>query len=142
MEDKIKQEIILDEKCGVEINKTFNILRICVSIYLVWILFTLYKQVIEFFYGASGSYIETNFVLKYKIIPIAYILEILVVLVGVYYQFSSFKIQRKAFALYDSALFVSSYKFFRKGMWLSLTATLLTVFIYLIFKFGGVTKNL
>jgi hypothetical protein len=141
MEDKLKQEIVLGERCAIELNATFKMLRICVSIYLVWVLFSLYKQILELFNGAGGAYIQSNFILKYKIIPVAYLLQSIVILIGIYYQFNSFKMQRDALYLSDSTLFVKSYTFFRKGLMASLIATLITILIYVAFKFFGFTSK-
>jgi hypothetical protein len=141
MEDKLKQEIVLGENCAIELNATFKMLRICVSIYLVWVLFSLYKQILELFNGAGGAYIQSNFILKYKIIPIAYLLQSIVILIGIYYQFKSFKMQRDALYLSDSTSFVKSYTFFRKGLMASLIATLITILIYVAFKFFGFTSK-
>jgi hypothetical protein len=140
MEDKIKQEIILDEKCGVEINKTFSILRICVSIYLVWILFSLYKHLFDFFYSEGDSYLQSDFILENKVVPIIYILQSIVILIGVYYQFAGFKIQRKAILIFDSRLFMLSYKYLRNGIWTSLIVTFFNILVYLIFRYLGNTN--
>jgi hypothetical protein len=131
----------LGERCAIELNATFKMLRICVSIYLVWVLFSLYKQILELFNGAGGAYIQSNFILKYKIIPVAYLLQSIVILIGIYYQFNSFKMQRDALYLSDSTLFVKSYTFFRKGLMASLIATLITILIYVAFKFFGFTSK-
>ncbi len=141
MEDKLKKEIVLDEECTKEINSTFKLFRVCISVYLVWILFSFYRQTIEFFYRQTGAYIQSDFILKYKIIPIAYLFQSIVILIGVYYQFKSFKIQKEAVYLSDSVRFVLSYKFFRKGMVASLIATVITISIYLTFKYFGYTTK-
>lgn len=141
MEDKLKQEIILDEKCGKEIITTFNLFSICISVYSVWLLFSVYKQIIEIFIKELSDNQKVNVIIEYKIIPIAYLFQAIFSLVGVLYQYRSFKMQRNAVINVDSKLFTLSYLQLRRGLIASLIAILISISIYFIFKFSGFYTN-
>jgi hypothetical protein len=135
MEDKIKQEIILDEKCGIEVNSTFNLFRVVSSLYLIVILFTAFGFISKLLPFRSGSYIEPSFISLYKIIPIIYLLQFLATTIGLYYQYIGFKKQKDSFLFSDSVLFIKSYSDYRKGLYASLVATIMMITLNLLISY-------
>ncbi len=105
MEDKIKQEIFLDEKCGNEINSTFKLLRIVSAIYLFWMLFSTFKQFMNLFQVKNESFSISDFIVNYRVIPILYLIQYLFLIIGIYFQYIGFKMQKNALTFSDSQLF-------------------------------------
>jgi hypothetical protein len=135
MEDKIKQEITLDEKCGIQINATFNLFRVVSSVYLIVIFFTAFGFLSKLLPFRSGSYIEPSFISLYRIIPIIYLLQFLATAIGIYFQYVGFKKQRDSFLFSDSEMFMKSYSDYRKGFYASLVATMMMITLNLLISY-------
>ncbi len=135
MEDKIKQEIVLDEKCSNEINSTFKLLSIVSAIYFFWMLFSTYKQFMNLFEVKNESLNNSDFIFNNRVIPILYLIQYSFVIIGIYFQYIGFKMQKDALEFSDSQLFLSSYKFLKRGLLTSISAILISIFIYIFFKF-------
>jgi hypothetical protein len=135
MEDKIKQDIILDEQCGIQINSTFNLFRVVSTVYLIVILFTAFSFLSKLLPFRSGAYIEPSFISLYRIIPIIYLLQFFSTAIGIYYQYVGFKKQRDSFLFSDSAMFIKSYSDYRKGLYASLIATIMMITLNLLISY-------
>lgn len=128
MEDKIRTQLLIDEKCGEEITSTLTLYKIVSTFYLLWVVFSSIRfcSKLLIFTGTYKSFTNT---INFKILPIAYLTQFAVSLVGIYFQFKGYQIQKKAFVYSDSKLFSESYKNFRRGLIASLVSIIITIIV-------------
>jgi hypothetical protein len=131
MEDKLKQEIVLGEIFGIELNATFKIFRVSLFFYLLWILISASRFVPKLVSTNTNNNIP-HFIENYRVIPIVYLVQIIISLVGVYYSYKSFKTQNNGLALSDSNLFTKHYLYYRYTLRASIITTSINILLYII----------
>ena len=128
MDDKIQNQFVIDEKCGEEITATLTLFKIVFGIYLLWVIFSSIRS-FEKLLSYTGTYKSFAHTINFKILPIAYLIQFAVSIIGIYFQFKGYQMQKKALVFSDSKLFTESYRNFRRGLIASLVSVIITIIV-------------
>ena len=135
MEDKLKEYLILDEKCENEISKTFSQYKKLSILYLIWVVFTSIRYLFKLFDSIQKPMQLWSNIFNYKIYPVLYLMQLALGVLHVYYYLHAFKMQKQSQLSSDQLMFAESYKVFRKGNFVSFIVVIVSFICSVIYSF-------
>lgn len=128
MDNLISEHLVVNEKCKLEISKTFAQFRNLAFIYILWSFVSGCRYIYMLVITLPKPYTTWRSIFNLKIYPVMYVAIMSLGILNTYYCLKAYSMQKKAVELSDETLFAESYVLFRKGI---LTAIIIAVISFI-----------
>ena len=116
MENLLSEKLVINDRCRLEISKTFTQFKNLSFIYILWAFVSGVRYIYMLVITLPKPYHTWRNIFNFKVYPVMYVAIMSLGILNTYYCLKAYSMQKKAVELSDETLFAESYVLFRKGI--------------------------